>query len=121
MTREETIQAAQIMLAFGNGAEVQGKMCLGEDRYSSNIPEKEMNWNWQGKLSTYRVVPKAIPATKEELQEMKCFSKRVILKSKLTDIVSFTWSGNLVDKDDKKDWFILNEETMEWEELEFKK
>jgi len=119
MTREESIQAAQVMLAFGNGAEVQAKMCIGKNRYSTNIPESEMNWNWHGKLDTYRVAPKAIPATKEEIREIECFSKRVILKSKLTNMITFTWSGECIK--DKNNYFILNEKSMEWEELEYKK
>lgn len=70
MTREEARKAAEVMLAYANGEEIE---CLGEISNKYNIIENP-SFNWFDSAKNYRIKPKSTYRpfkTQEEcLQEM---------------------------------------------------
>ena len=105
MTREETKKCIEVMKHFEDGGEIEVI-----DRFDENDKWQKTSrpvWNWAHEI--YRIKPQLMKATEEE----KSYTKgRMWFKNRHTDEMLFVkpWMIN------KDHFYILNSETMEWEE-----
>ena len=102
MTREETKKCIEVMQAYVDGGEIEELVSKDSDWWSVQNPD----WNWD--YHTYRIKPQLMKVTEEEMKEMQ----GIWVKLKDSDGIAFVkpWTIN------KENYYILNSETMEWED-----
>ena len=109
MTREETKKCIEVMQAYVDGKEIEVK----------NPDNEKDNWQitrnpvWSWARLNYRIKPQPMKVTEEE---KKILSKSAIFwaKHKKTGEISSYWRHAIETA--KKDHYILNPDTMEWED-----
>lgn len=105
MTREETKKCIEVMQAYVDGKKI-------ECRWKA---EEEDEWRgseyplWLWDTRDYRIKPQPIKVTEEEKDYMK---ERLWIKNKHSGGLSFLRPWGL----DKDNFYILNPDTMEWED-----
>ena len=105
MTREETKKCIEVMKHFEDGGEVQILVYdYGGRQEWEDFPNPDWNWDYH----TYRIKPQLMKVTEEEMKEMQ----GIWVKLKDSDGIAFVkpWTIN------KENYYILNSETMEWED-----
>lgn len=114
MTREETIKAIKIMQHFADGGDIE--VSTKNDACFNRIPcddpdikAKEILWNWEA--YDYRIKPKSMKVTEEE----KDYMAGVWVKLKNTNSITYVKLGAVIDN---KNYYVLNPDTMEWEDWE---
>ena len=108
MTREETKKAIEVMQHFENGGEVQ---ILVYDYGGRQEWEDCSNPDWNWDYHTYRIKPQPMKVTEEE----KKIINRTIYWTKYKDTgnISYRYAKTAIEPNDE---YILNSETMEWED-----
>lgn len=110
MTREETKECIKVMQRYVDGGMV-GHHRKDEYGKSYFVESKDPAWNWFHE--TYIARPKSIKVTEEEKELMS--NKRIFwAKNKNTGTVDCYFNHVLHYFNDA--YFILNPETMEWED-----
>ena len=108
MTVHDTKMAVEIMQHFINGGEVEYKKHDENDTMWQ--VHTHPNWDWNEHV--YRIKPKVMKITEEEKKKME----RIWVKVKLTgEIYGFPLNTE-INKEIKKDHYILNFNTMEWKD-----
>ena len=110
MTREETKKAIEVMQHFANGGEVQILVYdYGGRQEWEDCPNPDWNWDYH----TYRKKPQPMKVTEEEKE---IISKPPIFWAKHKETGEINSHFGHAIKSFKKDHYILNSETMEWED-----
>ena len=106
MTREETIKCIEVMQAYVDGEEIEELVSKDSDWRSVQNPE----WDWD--FNDYRKKPQSMKVTEEE---KKIIGRSLIwTKCKKTGHVDY-YLTNEIDSYRNK-FYILNSDTMEWQE-----
>lgn len=103
MTREETKKCIEIMQAYVDGEEIEVLRSLDSDWEKTSYPQ----WDWDS--YTYRIKPKPMKVTEEE----KDYMAGVWVKLKNTNSITYVKLGAVIDN---KNYYVLNSNTMEWED-----
>ena len=106
MTREETKKCIEIMQAYVDGAEIEGRNKC-ENKW---LPATSPSWDWI--VFDYRKKTQPTKVTEEEKILLKMIGK--IVKTKDTGYISLVTGGN--PEALKSNFYFLNIETQEWED-----
>ena len=110
MTREETKKCIEVMQYFEDGGEVQILVYDYDERQEwEDFPNPDWNWDYH----TYRIKPQSMKVTQEE---KKIISKPPIFWAKHKETGEINSHFGHAIKSFKKDHYILNSKTMEWED-----
>ena len=109
MTREETRKARIVMQHFEDGGEVE--VIARDDKDDKWQVTSNPTWNWA--REDYRIKPQIMKVTEEEKE---IISKPPIFWAKHKETGEINSHFGHAIKSFKKDHYILNSETMEWED-----
>ena len=109
MTREETRKARIVMQHFEDDGEVE--VIARDDKDDKWQVTSNPTWNWA--REDYRIKPQIMKVTEEEKE---IISKPPIFWAKHKETGEINSHFGHAIKSFKKDHYILNSETMEWED-----